>query len=195
MPEYLLQPCVTCKHRFALVGIPHDSATTIGNPGGRFGPAVGERMTKLPASVGTYALLLHLARKKRVRVGRLGTFTFERGDYVYVGSAFGPGGLRSRLERHLRQRKRKHWHIDVLLAHAQVRGIIYATAREPLEHRWSQAASQMPGATVPVKGFGAGDCHERCAAHLIRLDPKTPYCTTTVPAMSTPPLSPWNSQW
>jgi arginase family enzyme len=39
MPEYLLAPRVTPKHRFAFIGIPYDSATALGNPGGRFGPA------------------------------------------------------------------------------------------------------------------------------------------------------------
>jgi Uri superfamily endonuclease len=127
----------------------------------------------LPTLVGTYALLLHLAHKKKARVGRFGTFTFERGDYLYVGSAFGAGGLRARIERHLCQRKGKHWHIDSLLAHAEVRGIIYTTAHDVLEHRWSQAASQMRGATIPVTRFGASDCGEGCAAHLIQLDSKT----------------------
>lgn len=127
----------------------------------------------LPASGGTYALLVHLARWRKVRVGRLGTFAFEQGEYLYVGSAFGAGGLRARIERHLGRCKRKHWHIDSLLAHAQVRGIIYTTALEPLEHRWSQAVGQMRGATIPVKGFGASDCREGCAAHLIQLGSRT----------------------
>jgi Uri superfamily endonuclease len=129
-------------------------------------------MIALAAMGGTYALLFRLAHKKKVQIGRLGAFTFERGDYVYIGSAFGAGGLRARIERHLRQRKRKHWHIDSLLTHARVTGIIYATERDSLEHRWSQAASQMRGATIPVRRFGASDCGDGCAVHLIQLDCK-----------------------
>ena len=37
--NYLLQPRQPPKHRFAYVGIPHDAATSIGNPGARFAPA------------------------------------------------------------------------------------------------------------------------------------------------------------
>lgn len=35
---YILQARHTPTHRFGYVGIPHDAATTLGNPGGRFGP-------------------------------------------------------------------------------------------------------------------------------------------------------------
>jgi len=36
------------------------------------------------------------------------------GYYIYIGSAFGPGGVRARMLRHLRADKPKHWHIDYL---------------------------------------------------------------------------------
>lgn len=39
MPQYLLQARQTPLHRFAYIGLPHDSATSIGNPGARFAPA------------------------------------------------------------------------------------------------------------------------------------------------------------
>jgi agmatinase len=39
MPTYLLQAKQPPAHRFAYIGIPHDSATSIGNPGARFAPA------------------------------------------------------------------------------------------------------------------------------------------------------------
>jgi formiminoglutamase/agmatinase len=38
MPTYLLQAKQPPAHRFAYIGIPHDSATSIGNPGARFAP-------------------------------------------------------------------------------------------------------------------------------------------------------------
>src|SRR5262245_65185686 len=37
-PKYLLEPKQTPRHRYAYIGVPHDAATTLGNPGGRFGP-------------------------------------------------------------------------------------------------------------------------------------------------------------
>src|SRR5262249_28185083 len=35
---YLLKPVQPPRHRFAFIGVPHDAATSLGNPGGRFGP-------------------------------------------------------------------------------------------------------------------------------------------------------------
>ena len=58
-------------------------------------------MKELPAMSGTYALLLRLDAAVQLAVGRLGDFTFPEGDYVYVGSARGPGGLRARVRRHI----------------------------------------------------------------------------------------------
>ncbi len=37
-PNYLLKPRRLPEHRFAYIGVPHDAATSLGNPGGRFGP-------------------------------------------------------------------------------------------------------------------------------------------------------------
>ena len=36
--SYLLAPTQPAAHRFAYIGVPHDAATSLGNPGGRFGP-------------------------------------------------------------------------------------------------------------------------------------------------------------
>ena len=37
-PRFLLKPLKPPQHRFAYIGVPHDAATSLGNPGGRFGP-------------------------------------------------------------------------------------------------------------------------------------------------------------
>jgi agmatinase len=36
--SHLLKPTRSPEHRFAYIGVPHDAATSLGNPGGRFGP-------------------------------------------------------------------------------------------------------------------------------------------------------------
>jgi agmatinase len=36
--HYLLKPTQPAQHRYAYIGVPHDAATSLGNPGGRFGP-------------------------------------------------------------------------------------------------------------------------------------------------------------
>jgi len=37
--SYLLKPQASPQHRFAYIGVPHDAATSLGNPGARFGPS------------------------------------------------------------------------------------------------------------------------------------------------------------
>ena len=121
----------------------------------------------LPTQSGTYALLLHMAQPVQLSVGRLGVFSFPAGDTVYVGSAFGPGGLRARVARHLRGDGRKHWHIDILRAHAPVYGVCYAARAEHLECVWSQTLAAAPGPHIPAPGFGSSDCMAGCPSHLI----------------------------
>ena len=126
---------------------------------------------------GTYALLLKLNKQERITVGKLGTFDFPAGYYLYVGSALGPGGLQARLTRHRRGSQnalqsnssqggaKLHWHVDYLLQRAQLTEVWSVTSEERLECKWSEVALRQPGAQVPVQGFGSSDC--RCPAHLI----------------------------
>ena len=119
------------------------------------------------AGKGTYALVLWLERQKEITVGRLGTFAFPAGYYLYVGSALGPGGLRARLARHRRRDKILHWHIDYLLQQAQLVDVWSIASADRLECLWAQAAQHLPGSETPVPGFGSSDC--RCPSHLICL--------------------------
>jgi len=52
----------------------------------------------------SYQLLIKLADKRRIKVGRLGSFIFPAGYYVYTGSA--KIGLEARIARHLRRDKK-----------------------------------------------------------------------------------------
>jgi len=131
----------------------------------------------MKAEPGTYALLLKLDNQERITIGKLGTFDFPAGYYLYVGSALGPGGLRARLARHRRASKspsgsnsgqggkKLHWHIDYLLQRAQLIEVWSMASEERLECKWSEVARGLPGAQVPVRGFGSSDCC--CPAHLI----------------------------
>jgi Uri superfamily endonuclease len=112
-------------------------------------------------------LLLSLAQPARISVGRLGTFRFPAGHYTYAGSALGPGGLSARLGRHARVEKRLHWHVDYLIQHAVLECAWQIAHPERLECAWASAMRGLPGAQMPVPGFGASDCH--CPAHLVLL--------------------------
>jgi Uri superfamily endonuclease len=120
----------------------------------------------LPAAPGSYVLYMRLARALRLPVGRLGTFTFATGDYLYVGSAFGPGGMRARLRHHARISTTPHWHLDALRPYVELLGGWYSTGEQRLECTWSRALAAQPGVTAPAPGFGASDCRSGCIAHL-----------------------------
>ena len=138
-------------------------------------------MSELPALPGAYAIQLTLSQNQILQVGKLGAFTFPAGEYVYLGSARGPGGLRARLGRHLAgETSRRHWHIDYLRQIATPCAAWFLIFSEhgqpnpPLECIWSQALASLAGASVPIKGFGARDCRAGCAAHLVRLSQVVP---------------------
>ena len=127
----------------------------------------------IPPASGSYLLWLQLSQSQNLTVGKLGEFTFPAGDYVYLGSARGPGGLRARLGRHLRGDGKTRWHIDYLRAAAQLRGygfVIHHRGmmyRAPMECDWSQKLATLPKSRIVALGFGASDCQSGCAAHLI----------------------------
>ena len=118
-------------------------------------------MTSQP---GTYALMLASQSTGMVCIGRLGTLTLKTGCYVYVGSAFGPGGLAARIQHHQRISTRPHWHIDFLRAVCDLVEVWFTTEAARREHSWANAVARMPGAGLPVPGFGSSDC--QCETHL-----------------------------
>ena len=112
---------------------------------------------------GTYALILQSHSKANVQIGQWGEIELRPGYYIYVGSAFGPGGIKARVERHWRTDKRKHWHIDYLRKYVTPFEAWISYETERLEHQWAQIIYDMPE-MVPIQGFGCSDC--RCFSHL-----------------------------
>lgn len=131
-------------------------------------------MTELPAEPGSYALRLALERPVHLAIGRLGSFEFPAGAYLYLGSARGPGGLRARLRHHARLHERPHWHLDWLRPYARLTDGWYAQSCADLECAWSQAIAALPGVKIPASGFGSADCRQGCPAHLLLLPREMP---------------------
>jgi Uri superfamily endonuclease len=114
---------------------------------------------------GTYALLMHGAGGSCLQIGRLGRLHLRPGFYVYVGSAFGPGGLPARLRHHLEPScRRPHWHIDYLRPATRLLEVWYSHDRMLQEHAWAAGIRRMRSASTPLAGFGSSDC--RCPSHL-----------------------------
>lgn len=133
------------------------------------------QFTRIPSTPGTYVLLMQSGTEAVCRVGKHQTMTLQKGWYAYVGSALGPGGLRSRLAHHLRpvaeRTRRPHWHIDYLREYLPVNDVWIIESRERLEHAWAHGFLALNSTTVPAPGFGASDCG--CPSHLFYL-PKRP---------------------
>lgn len=140
---------------------------------------------------GTYALILTLPSLHTLTIGKLGTFCFPAGHYLYTGSALGPGGLAARLARHCRIDKKKHWHIDYLRSVGRLEQVWSWIGAEPAECQWAAAALRLPGAKIPAPRFGASDC--RCPAHLFHY-PQRPDPRAFAQAVSPGGLAPASRQ-
>lgn len=108
---------------------------------------------------GTYAPLIQLPRDVSIKVGKLGEVKFEGGSYAYVGSAL--KNLDKRVERHLREEKNLHWHIDYLLTEAHVEEVLYGESGERKE---CVIAETLADIFPSIEGFGSSDC--QCDSHL-----------------------------
>lgn len=121
-------------------------------------------MSILQRHPGTYLLFLTLYSHAEIQIGRSksGKMTFFPGYYFYVGSALGPGGLGSRLQRHASDTVRKHWHIDYFTEKAKLIGAFVIENEKRLECKMAKNIERLT--EVCYEGFGASDC--ACKGHL-----------------------------
>lgn len=113
---------------------------------------------------GTYTLIFSSSVNLPINIGKLGSLFLQPGFYVYVGSAFGPGGLRARIKHHFNRSSRPHWHLDYLSPILSPCEIWYTCDQTRREHQWATIHSQTRGVILPLPGFGSSDC--RCRSHL-----------------------------
>ena len=118
---------------------------------------------------GIYTLLILVREAVEVNVGNLGHHPFKRGFYTYTGSALGKNGmnLKHRIERHLSNNKKMHWHIDYLLCskEALIIGVIYSALGKELECIISKKIEDADFSEIVMEGFGSSDCRSDCRAH------------------------------
>lgn len=123
---------------------------------------MAEIMQRRVIRKGVYLLSCEIRRACTIRIGRLGRFKFEKGYYVYVGSAM--GGLDQRIARHRRKGKKLHWHVDYLLEKAEIVEVqSFETDQKTEECRLAAKLAETAD-HVPVPGFGSSDCG--CTSHL-----------------------------
>ncbi|WP_455212023.1 GIY-YIG nuclease family protein [Kaarinaea lacus] len=88
----------------------------------------------------------------------------QPGFYLYVGSAFGSGGLKARLAHHLKRVLKPHWHIDYLRRYTKVLEIWYTTDSVRREDDWVATMTKKSQFSIAYPGFGASD--SKGASHL-----------------------------
>jgi Uri superfamily endonuclease len=103
-----------------------------------------------PAAPGTYILVLRCT--STVRIGQLGTSGLRPGYYLYVGSAYGLGGLRARIGHHRHRAQRPHWHVDYLRRCTRLESVWYACGAHR-EHQWAAKVAAMSGGGAGAAGL------------------------------------------
>ena len=119
---------------------------------------------------GTYALIARAEKSGTLIIGRLGRLQTQSGYYVYIGSAFGPGGINARISHHSRYATRPHWHMDYLRPRVDIIEIWYTTDERNREHQWANHLAAHRLSYLPLHGFGASDCS--CTTHLFHFNSK-----------------------
>jgi len=114
---------------------------------------------------GIYLLLIFLKKDTHIRIGKLGDINFEKGRYIYVGSA--QNSLETRIKRHLSENKKLFWHIDYLLnnKNASIEKVYYKlTNKKSDECKYAKLISKKNSV---INKFGSSD--SKCKSHLIHV--------------------------
>ncbi|EIJ43224.1 hypothetical protein BegalDRAFT_2371 [Beggiatoa alba B18LD] len=129
----------------------------------------------IQTQIGTYILVLQATSACQCHVGKLGQCAIAQGYYLYVGSAFGKGGVFARISHHRRLSARPHWHIDYLRLQLPLIAIWYSHDTQRREHQWASILSGSKTMHIGLPHFGASDC--TCCSHL--------FFSETLPSFST----------
>lgn len=115
-----------------------------------------------PALPGAYVLAVEIVKAMAVMMPGMPAVTLKPGRYLYCGSAWGPGGIRARLGRHMRRDKAIRWHIDHLTVAGSVPGAwVFPGGNE------CDLVAALSALPVPIAGLGSTDCAS-CRSHLLR---------------------------
>ncbi len=115
----------------------------------------------LPRDGGAYVLLIAIVSPVGISLPKRPDVQLAPGQYLYCGSAYGPGGIRARVARHFRKDKLVRWHVDRLTVAGRTLGAWVFPGGD--ECALVEILNEFPAA---MPGFGASDCR-RCASHLL----------------------------
>ena len=113
---------------------------------------------------GAYILALRLGETVNVELPKIVACQLRPGWYIYAGSAQGSGGIRARVRRHFQDRKKMHWHIDLLTANSLDIAALAVAGGHECEFVGKLLDSLQ--FKVAIRGFGNTDC-QYCESHLL----------------------------
>ena len=122
---------------------------------------------KISNQPGAYGIVIRLQKLVQLEIGKFDRVELPNGLYFYGGSAFGPGGLKARIGRHVRAKKSLHWHIDHVTS--QGKFVALGVVENGNECDLVAAAIARECAAFPVPGFGSSDCRT-CISHMVKLN-------------------------
>lgn len=108
----------------------------------------------------SYILLIINQISQTIIIGRLGKLKFNKGLYIYLGSA--RKNMLQRINRHLSNQKKKFWHIDFLL---MSQGVKVKEVWIGSKSECTMAQLFLENGAEYIRRFGSSDC--RCLSHLI----------------------------
>ena len=112
----------------------------------------------------------------------------SRRGSIYTGSAYGRSSLSlgGRIQRHLREDKKKRWHIDYLLSadNIKIQTIIAAHTTNKKECEINCRLRYGLRAEVAVRRFGSSDCKGKCGSHLLWWGSRNNFITSIVEVYS-----------
>jgi Uri superfamily endonuclease len=115
---------------------------------------------------GAYVLIIDLIHPVIPKIRTVQNTNLSKGTYLYAGNAYGSGGIKSRLKRHLKTDKKIHWHIDHITT--QAKSISALAIPNGNECNLVQSLSSSERIRFPIKGFGSSDC-AFCISHLMQI--------------------------
>jgi Uri superfamily endonuclease len=123
----------------------------------------------IPDKPGSYVIVGELLNEVSIISGTFSGQILAGGFYLYAGSAFGPGGLKARIGRHLKSETKKFWHFDHLKDFLKIREIWYSLSGEKnFECYFIRKLQAQGSASFPILKFGSSDCRSACPAHLVK---------------------------
>ena len=126
---------------------------------------------------GRYILVFKIERPLVLQISTLNygkSFSLDPEYYGYIGSAMGPGGIFSRVSRHIKRDKKIKWHIDYITSHEEVMFLFvyWVNSKNLSECDIVRVLHKHGLGKAIVRGFGATD--SPCYSHLIHIEAKIP---------------------